>query len=268
MSKDMITSSTNPRIKRLAGLLKKGRLRQEEQVFVCEGRKMFLEVLYQFPERIEEAYFTPEAFAELENGCREKLSGIRYELVDNSVFVKIAETVTPQGVLAVVRRKEYDIDDLCDDRGVRLLVLDNLRDPGNLGTMIRTAEAAGMTGILLSKESVDVTNPKVVRSTMGAMLRVPILYTCSILKEAETLRKKYQDFKLISSALEAAVPYTQMDYGANYGIIIGNESSGVGSALVSASDACVSIPMEGKVESLNAAVAAALLMYQAKNKES
>lgn len=267
MSKDIITSPSNSKIKRLAGLLKKGKLRQQEQVFVCEGRKMFLEVLCQFPERIEEAYFTPEAFAETETDYKEQLSRIHCELVDDGVFGKIAETVTPQGVMAVVRMKEYDKDSLCDDMGIRLLILDNLRDPGNLGTIIRTAEAAGMTGILLSRESVDVTNPKVVRSTMGAMLRVPIFYTDSIPKELEYFRAKCRDFKVFSSALTSSVPYTQADYGTNYGIVIGNESAGVSSEVINASDGCVIIPMEGKVESLNAAVAAAILMYQAKNKE-
>lgn len=263
MAKEIITSSSNTRIKRLIGLLKKGKLRREEKVFVCEGKKMFLEVLCQFPERIKEAYFTEEAFEEINKDFAEQLGRINYEFVTSSVFDKMAETVTPQGVIAVVSMPEYTLDELCNG-DVRLLILDNLRDPGNLGTIIRTAEAAGITGILLSDESVDVTNPKVVRSTMGAMLRVPLYYTGSIVESIELFRKKVSGFKVFSSALDASVPYSQVDYGNSYGIVVGNESSGVSRAVIEVSDCCIHIPMEGKVESLNAAIAAALIMYQAK----
>ncbi|MGN0166020.1 MAG: TrmH family RNA methyltransferase [Lachnospiraceae bacterium] len=265
---EIITSQTNSRIKKLTALLKKARERREEGVFVCEGKKMFLEVLCQFPERIQEAYFTPEAYEELESEYGKNLKRVSCQLVDSVVFRHIAETVTPQGVMAVVTMPEYTIDSLCDDRGIRLLVLDDLRDPGNLGTIIRTAEAAGMTGILLSAESVDVTNPKVVRSTMGALLRVPIFYTGSIIETLELLKKKHPDFKVFSSALDSSVPYTQADFGQCYGIVVGNEANGVSRQVIEYSDGCIRIPMEGKVESLNASVAAALLMYQAKNSSS
>lgn len=265
MKREIITSNSNNKIKHLVGLLKKGKLRREEGVFVCEGRKMFLEVLCQFPERIKEAYFTPEVFEELQAEYGAQLSEINCELVDVKVFNQMAETVTPQGVIAVVKMPEYTLDDLRDEKGVRLLILDDLRDPGNLGTIIRTAEAAGMTGIVLSSESVDVTNPKVVRSTMGAMLRMPIFYTGSIVEILEKLRTENNGFKAFAAALDGAVDYTEVAYGTDYGLIIGNEANGVSKEVIEASDGCILIPMEGKVESLNAAVAAALIMYQAKN---
>lgn len=272
MAKEIITSSSNTRIKRLIGLLKKGKLRREEKVFVCEGKKMFLEVLCQFPERIKEAYFTEEAFEEINKEYGKQLERVNYELVSSSVFDKIAETVTPQGVIAIVSMPEYTLDDLSgrcevnDDIYARILILDNLRDPGNLGTIVRTAEAAGMTGILLSEESVDVTNPKVVRSTMGGILRVPIYYTSSMAKTLGDLKNKISGFKIFASALDASVPYDQVEYGNNYGIVIGNESSGVSKEVIKSSDYRIHIPMEGKVESLNAAIAAAIIMYQAKTK--
>ena len=265
MKREIITSNSNNKIKHLVNLLKKGKLRKEESVFVCEGRKMFLEVLCQCPERIVEAYFTEEAYGEIEKDYEGELSAVRCELVDEKVFKQMAETVTPQGVIAIVRMPEYTLDDLKDEKGRRILILDDLRDPGNLGTIIRTAEAAGMTGILLSAESVDVTNPKVVRSTMGAMLRMPIFYASSIVETLEKLRNENVGFKVFSAALDGAVSYTEADYGINYGLVIGNEANGVSREVIDASDGCILIPMEGKVESLNAAVAAALIMYQAKN---
>lgn len=264
LKREIITSSSNNKIKHLAGLLKKGKLRKEEGVFVCEGRKMFLEVLCQFPERIKEAYFTPELFEELQVEYAEMLSHVNCELVDTKVFNQMAETVTPQGVIAVVEMPEYVLEDLKDEQGVRLLILDDLRDPGNLGTIIRTAEAAGMTGIVLSSESVDVTNPKVVRSTMGAMLRMPIFYTSSIVRTLDTIKAETEGFKVFATALDGATDYAKTDYGTNYGLVIGNEANGVSRQVIEASDACVIIPMKGKVESLNAAVAAALVMFQAK----
>lgn len=226
---------------------------------------MFLEVLCQFPDRIKEAYFTPEVYEELQAGYGGQLSGINCELVDARVFNQMAETVTPQGVIAVVKMPEYTLDDLRDEKGMRLLILDDLRDPGNLGTIIRTAEAAGMTGILLSAESVDVTNPKVVRSTMGAILRMPIIYSSSIIQTLDKIRSESSGFLAFATALDGAVDYTEADYGTDYGLIIGNEANGVSREVIAASDGCVLIPMEGKVESLNAAVAAALVMYQARN---
>lgn len=268
VNKEIITSPSNPHVKRLSALLKKGRLRREEGVFVCEGRKMFLEVLFQFPERIETAYFTEKVYNELNESCRERLSEISCLLMSDSLFDKAAETVTPQGVLAIVKFPGRSLEDLClkQENGsvLRLLILDNLRDPGNLGTVVRTAEAAGMTGILLSSESVDVTNPKVVRSTMGAILRVPVCCTDSISEAVGFYRRKFADLKVYASALDASIPYTQADFTGDFAIIVGNESAGVSRESVEAADCCLHIPMEGRVESLNAAVAAAVMMYRAK----
>ena len=265
MNREIITSASNSKIKRLVNLLKKGRDRRSEGVFVCEGRKMFLEVLGQFPERIKEAYLTPAVYEELIGDYSTELNKINCQLVDEEVFRKMAETVTPQGAMAIVDFPSYELEQLGDETGIRLLFLDDLRDPGNLGTIIRTAEAAGMSGIVLSDSSVDVTNPKVVRSTMGAMLRVPVVYTSSIVETLEKFRKIYPDFKAYATSLDCSKPYNEVFYGTSYGLIIGNESVGVSEAVVKAADASIHIPMEGQVESLNAAVAAAIVMYEAKN---
>ena len=263
----MITSTSNQKIKKITNLLKKTKARREEGLFACEGRKMFLEVLTQFPERIEEAFFTEDCLAELsegENGAQVKdaLTKIKYETVDDKIFSQIAETVTPQGVIALVKTPVYELGDLLGEK-TKLLVLDDLRDPGNLGTIVRTAEAAGMSGILLSKESVDITNPKVVRSTMGAIYRVPFFYAENLVETLKEIKKVKPELKAYASALHHdSKLYNEVDYSGDVAVVIGNESNGVSEAVIGESDETIYIPMQGKVESLNAAVAAAVIMYK------
>ena len=185
----------------------------------------------------------------------------KYEIVSDKIFGEISETVTPQGIMAIVRQPKYDFDDIINKDDATLLFLDNLRDPGNLGTIIRTAEGAGIDGVVLSKESVDIYNPKVIRSTMGAIYRVPFIYEDNF---ATKLREKYKvnGFELYAAHLEGASEYTKVEYSRKTGIIIGNEANGVSKEVVDVADCMIRIPMEGQVESLNAAISAALIIYE------
>ena len=167
----MITSTSNVQMKEIAALLKKSKERKEKQAFVIEGRKMFEEICAD-KSRLVKAYFS-ESYAK-ENYPDGMLPDIPCEVVADKVFDAVAETVTPQGVLAIVKMPVYSLEEMIAAAGT-LVLLEDLRDPGNLGTIIRTPEAAGVSGIILSKESVDVYNPKVIRSTMGAVYRVPFL---------------------------------------------------------------------------------------------
>jgi TrmH family RNA methyltransferase len=256
-----ISSSSNPQIKKLVQYLKKAKTRKEDGVFVCEGQKMFLEILNQFPEKIIKCYLTKSAYDGLSDDEKHKLMKIDGDLVDDKVFSQMAETVSPQGFMAIVEMPKYSLPELLGTGKIKLLILDDLRDPGNMGTIIRTAEAAGVTGILMSKETVDVTNPKVVRSTMGALLRVPLMYADNLKEEISKIREQKPDFKLYVSALKASISYKTACYQGDYGIVVGNEANGVSEEIINQADQCLIIPMAGKVESLNAAIAAALLMY-------
>lgn len=259
----MITSATNPKLKRISSLLKKSAHRKAEGVFVIEGAKMFMEVLAQCPERFEDIFFTEAARNKLVSTFGAPvIEGLRYELVEEKLFERIAETVTPQGILAVVKTPHYDMSDILKDSAAKLLVLDNLRDPGNLGTIIRTAEAAGMSGILLSEGCVDITNPKVVRSTMGAILRVPFVRCERLSDELLRLKENYYGFTVYATALNGSMVFTENKYYGRCAIVIGNESNGISPEVLAASDKKIRIPMAGKVESLNAAVAAAIVMYE------
>ena len=180
------------------------------------------------------------------------------------MFDAMAETVTPQGVLAVVRMPEYSLEEMITQAGT-LVLLENLRDPGNLGTIIRTAEAAGVSGIILSKESVDVYNPKVIRSTMGAVYRVPFLYVEDFKELLTELQRK--QVRLLAAHLKGDKNFDKADYSGKIGILIGNEANGLSEEVSELADEKVLIPMAGAVESLNAAVAAALLMYEAYRKQ-
>ena len=170
----MITSTSNAQIKELAKLQKKSRLRDEKGIFLVEGPRMTEEIP---AERIEKVYAS-ESFAKKNKEFSEKLQA-PVELLTDTVFAYVSDTKTPQGILAIVKRLNYTMNDLMqvkNQKAPHLVVLDNLQDPGNLGTIFRTAEAAGVTGILLSKDCVDVYNPKLISSTMGAVFRMPFLY--------------------------------------------------------------------------------------------
>lgn len=257
----MITSTSNVQMKEISALLKKSKERKEKRVFVIEGRKMFEEICRN-PSRIVKAYFSDSYWKEQYNN--RPMPQIPYEIVADSVFDAMAETVTPQGVLAIVKMPEYFVEDMIEKAGT-LVLLENVRDPGNLGTIIRTAEAAGVAGVILSKESVDIYNPKVIRSTMGAVYRVPFVYAEDFNELLKTL--KMQGVRLLAAHLKGQKTFDKADYSGKVGILIGNEANGLSEEASDAAEEKVLIPMAGNVESLNAAVAAALLMYEAFRKQ-
>lgn len=261
MRKLMITSTSNVQIKEISALLKKSKERKEKKVFVIEGRKMFEEIC-QDTSRVVKAYFSDSYVKE--QYAKKALPQIPYEIVADTVFAAMAETVTPQGVLAIVKMPEYSLSEMIKNAGT-LVLLENVRDPGNLGTIIRTAEAAGVSGVILSKESVDIYNPKVIRSTMGAVYRVPFLYVEDFKKLLLELKK--QKVRLLAAHLRAQKTFDNADYSGKVGILIGNEANGLSEEVSEFAEEKVLIPMAGSVESLNAAIAAALLMYEAYRKQ-
>ena len=267
----MITSTGNAQVKELARLMKKRRARDEAGVFLVEGPRMAGELLAdtEWRGRIEKVWMSESYARRYEGGADtgEKtsslLDGCRTELLSDPVFAHISDTKTPQGILAVVRRREYSMRDILgEDPGKALVaVLDNLQDPGNMGTIFRTAEAAGATGILMSSDCVDIYNPKVVRSTMGALLRMPFLCADDLPAAIEDLKKA--GIRAYAAHLEGRNFYDREDYRAGTAFLIGNEGNGLRERTARSADCMIRIPMEGKAESLNAAVAASILMYEA-----
>lgn len=270
----MITSTANQQVKHLIQLQNKGKLREEEGLFVLEGKKVFDELLKYRPQFLVMTYLSESFYKQLAETEPEYLEGIPYEVLADNVFKEAAETVTPQGILAVVKQPKYTLEALLQkdaDKHVadvtqeeaslplRLLFLENLRDPGNLGTILRTAEGAGMNAVILSKGSVDIFNPKVIRSTMGSIFRVPFLYVEDTLATMKFLQE--QGVTLYAAYLSGSEEYDKITYNRRMAVLIGNEANGLSADVAEASDVRVRIPMSGELESLNAAVAAAILMY-------
>lgn len=252
----MITSVNNPKVKQLIQLKNRARSRREEDAFVVEGIRMFRELPAGI---VKEVYVTEEFLEKYKN--LEQLKHFKYEVVTAEVFSRLSDTVTPQGVLAVVKCLHYQKEALFCKANPCLLLLEDIQDPGNLGTMFRTAEAAGVDGIVMSSQTVDVYNPKVVRSTMGSIFRVPFLIVPNMVEMVQEL--KQTGTTVYAAALkENAMIYTDADYAKNCAILIGNEGNGLKKETMLQADQCVIIPMNGAVESLNASISAAVLLYE------
>lgn len=140
------------------------------------------------------------------------------------------------------------------------MLLENLQDPGNLGTIVRAGEGAGITGVIMSRDTVDIYNPKVIRSTMGSLFRIPFLYAENLGETVRFLKKNH--VKILAAHLEGAVVYDEEDCTGALGFLIGNEGNGLSEEIGALADARIKIPMAGQVESLNAAVAASVLMFE------
>lgn len=257
----MITSTSNQRIREIVQLQKKSKARNTEGVFIVEGIRMIREVP---SEKVVGLYVTEEFY----KNHKQELPGknLKIEFVTPTVFSYISDTRTPQGVLAIVRQSRYSIENIMksnreDKKKMHLLVLDNLQDPGNLGTIFRTAEAAGVTGILLSKDCVDIYNPKVIRSTMGAIFRMPFVYVEDLIETIAEL--KGRGVHVYAAHLDGKNTYDKENYTIDTAFLIGNEGNGLRQEVAECADVWIRIPMEGEAESLNAAVAASILMFEA-----
>ena len=235
----MITSTSNQQVKNLLQLQKKSKARKEQGVFVVEGVKMFREAPADW---IVKTY-------------------VSQEFLKKEEAKTMSDTMTPQGILAVVRQPVSSLEKLLNDPAPFFMVLENIQDPGNLGTILRTAEGAGVNGILMSRDTVDIFNPKTIRSTMGSVYRVPFLYVGDI---CETVRKlKNKGISAYAAHLKGTGSYDEQDYTKGTAFLIGNEGNGLTDELADLADTYIRIPMYGKVESLNAAIASAVLMYEA-----
>lgn len=183
------------------------------------------------------------------------------ETVSDTVFRQMCDTQTPQGILTVLRSPSYDMEDLLRKKNPLLMVLEDLQDPGNAGTILRTGEGAGVSGIFLTRTCVDITNPKVIRGTMGSIYRVPFFYVEDVPSLKEML--KGRGIRFFAAHLQGRNQYYEESYQGGSAFLIGNEGKGLTEEAAEAADCLIRIPMEGQVESLNAAMAAGILMYEA-----
>lgn len=254
----MISSDSNIQIKELVKLQKNARKRRKKKLFVAEGIKLTKEASHHG--KLDKIYIAEDVYEKRDEELSNFLESESYEVVSEKIFKQISETVTPQGILALVKMPEYSLEDVLADEKKSFMMLDSLRDPGNLGTIMRTAEGAGMSGVIMSKESVDLFNPKVVRSTMGAIFRVPFCYVEDLPEVIDHLKE--EGIPVYGTMMQGSEVYDVLDYTTGAGIVIGNEANGLSDEVIRHLTKGVRIPMEGRLESLNAAVAAAVLMYE------
>lgn len=249
---ERITSTSNRKIKDAAALIRKTSERRQRGEFIVEGVKIFAET----PDALIARIFVGETFWDsASQELRRRIEEHEAYLVRDDIFASISDTKSPQGIMAQVRMRE-DILTEAD----AYVILEHLQDPGNLGTIIRSAEAAGFA-VIMDRGTADIYSPKVVRSTMGGIFRVPFAYTDDL---EETIRAlKRRGVRIYAAHLKGEKAYDCESYIGASAFLIGNESAGLTDATAQLADAYIRIPMLGRVESLNASVAASVLMFEA-----
>ncbi len=252
----MITSNANSKIKRVELLIARHKQRKIEACFVIEGKKIVEEA----PKELLELILVSETFSQTNKEFLEGFPKTITEIVTDKLFKQITDLVTEQGILAVVRKKEEPFVIKKNMKKGFFIALENIQDPGNMGTILRTADAAGVNGVLISAGSVDIYNPKVVRATMGSVFRVPVWTDLDLTEALGTLKKA--NTKIFAAHLKAKSSYDKQDYLSNTCFLIGNEGNGLTDELCETADEYIKIPIPGKAESLNAGIAAGILMYE------
>ncbi len=235
--------------------------RWSEGACVLEGTDLIDAALASAIE-VEAIYFEGRALTS--NACSASLAraqeaGVRAFELPEGTLLKVADTKSPQPLLATARFRVDTMDDVPTDRAI--LILDNIRDPGNAGTMIRSADAAGVGAVLFTGDCVDPFNPKTLRSSAGSVFHLPLLVGLSLAEACEGLRAR--GVSSLASMVRGGVDFRSAPLSAGCAIVIGNESSGLSAEAIALCDSMVSITMAGRSESLNAGVAASLLLFEA-----
>jgi len=236
---------------------KKGR--DETGLFVIEGETFVNEIPHQW--HIIQ-YVAAEHFAASRDMSRYKHRA-SMEVIKNSQFKTISDTVTPQGILAICRQMHWGLTDTFANASPNafFLLAEQLNDPGNIGALIRTAAAAGAGGVILSKNSGELYNPKVLRAAAGAALRLPIVTDVDIDKTIAAMREA--GYATYAAHLHGDVLPYDLNLKARFCFLVGNETHGLSPEAAALADAWVKLPMAGEVESLNASVAGSILLYEA-----
>lgn len=249
----MISSTSNSKVKYVRRLQQDRRFREREQAFVVEGARWLDEVASagRTPRFL---FYTESWLSDPQNAALLAQSPGEPFMVSQEVMSAMSDVVTPPGVLLVLPMEPRPLPQHPD----LLLILDAVRTPGNLGAMLRTAAAAGVDGVLLGPGTVDLYNPKVIRGAMGAHLRLPV----HSMEWAQT-REVTKGLAVYLATIDGTLPYTDANWRQPSALIIGSEASGPGTAASELATQSVYIPMHARTESLNAAIAAAVILFEA-----
>ena len=253
----IITSKDNEVIKNIRKLKEK-KYRDSNNEYIVEGIKLIEEAIEE-DVNIKKIVVCEDCLkdSKIEQKFLYKIAKFDCIYVSSKVFELLTDVVNPQGMLAVIEKNNSE-DKINYEEDI-IVVLDGIQDPGNLGTILRTVDSVGLSQIILSKTSVDAYNPKVVRSTMGAIFRVKIIESENLVETLKNMKK--HKFKVTATSLEGSESIYDMDYNKKI-IVIGNESKGVSKEILDIADARIKIPMLGKTESLNASIATGVILYE------
>ena len=253
----VITSKDNETVKKIRKLKEK-KYRDQNGKYIIEGVKLIREAISEEAD-IETIVVCDNCVktGEIDSKVLYEIAKYNCVYVDEKVFNNMTDVQNPQGLLAVVEKKNTDKDIKYNEDVI--VVLDDIQDPGNLGTILRTIDSVGLTQVIVSKKSGDVFNPKVVRSTMGAIFRVNIIESENLVNTLKEIKK--HKFKVVATSLQTEESIYDIEYKKT-AIVIGNEANGVSKEVLEMSDKKVKIPMPGKTESLNAAVATGVILYE------
>lgn len=243
---DILTSLKNPKVQEWRSLKEK-KAREEQKAFLVEGVRMVREALsssFDIKVLILREDYHPEF---------DLPPDVPVYVLPAHVFQSVTDTKTPQGIAAVLSLKTQEAS------GPRLLALDGVQDPGNVGTIIRTADAAGFDGVILSSDCADLYSPKVLRSTMGSIFRLGFSFPASLPDMLYSV--KNEGYSIISSQLDGDPFYDRQNVSSRFVLIIGNEGNGISDPVKAVATHRLRLPMRGGAESLNAAVAAGIMMY-------
>lgn len=257
-----IYSNENDTFKKAKQLSKK-KYRDQYEQYIIEGVRIVLDAVEK-KKSIDCIVFCEDLF-DTSGGEQliHLLVNLHYKLfkMTKKMYSEITDTKNPQGIMAILPFEKHDCEFILSKNNAFSIVLDRIQDPGNLGTILRTAEAAGVDAVLMAKGCVDLYNPKTIRATMGSIFNIPIINFNSTEEIINVLKCK--GFEIISTSLNASQYYYELNFNNKMAIVIGNEANGILPEIIQNSDHVVKIPMIGNAESLNAAIAASIIMYEA-----
>lgn len=252
-----ITSHQNPKIKNVLAL-EKARERNEQNVFILEGIKE-LSLALEGKYTINTVFFCPQIIS-----AEAILTVVREESllipVQQNVFEKIAYRDSTGGIIAIVQQKKHTLDNIRLRKNPLILVLESVEKPGNLGAVLRTADAANIDAVVICDPQTDFYNPNVIRSSVGCVFTTQIASSTS----HETIAwLNKNEIKVFATSLESSTPYHKIDFTSPCAIIMGTESTGLSDAWIRIADSTIIIPMRGKIDSMNVSNAAAVLIFEA-----
>ena len=256
---EIITSKDNKLIKSIRKLMSSSKARKEQECFVAEGLRLCMDAVMS---QAKILYFLYTNQASQKNPVKIKEISDASEksfIVSEDVYEKLTDTKTPQGFLCVIKIDKNSCTDITES-GKKYLGLEKIQDPSNMGTVLRTAEALGIDGVIMSSDCCDIYSPKVIRGSMGAVFRLPFMISDDITKTIIECRKK--NILCYASTPKNAENIKNTDFSKGGIIFIGNEGNGLSEKVIKSCDKKIMISMKGRAESLNASAAAAILMYE------